>query len=66
MVLHINTLKKFDPEEIGYYGKPLTSLTKKELLEAFAELAGIIHECAVKDKKIEEFLYVKKNNEDKK
>jgi hypothetical protein len=59
-------MKKCDPKEIGYYGRPITDLTRNELLEAFAELTAIIHECLVKDKKIEEFLYVKKNSGDEK
>jgi len=53
-------MKKFDPKEIGYYGKPITTLTRDELLEAFAELAAIIYESSVKDKKIEEFVFFKK------
>ncbi len=48
-------------EEIGYYGKPINSLTREELLEAFAELAVIIYECSVKDKKFEEFIFIKKD-----
>jgi hypothetical protein len=62
----LQIMKKFDAKEIGYYGKPITTLTRDELLNAFVELAGIIHECAVKDKKFEEFIHVKKYNEDKK
>jgi len=54
-------MKKFNPKDIGYYGKPITTLTRDELLSVIAELAGIIHECSIKDKKIEKFLYVKKN-----
>jgi hypothetical protein len=59
-------MKKFDAKEIGYYGKPITKLTRDELLNVIMELAGIIHECSIKDKKIKEFLFVKKNNDDKK
>jgi len=55
-------MKRIDPKEIGFYGKPITTLTRDELLEAFAELGRIIHECVVKDKKIDQALYVKKNN----
>ena len=54
-------MKKFNHEEIGYYGKPINSLTREELLEAFAELAVIIDECSVKDKKFEEFIFIKKD-----
>ena len=59
-------MKKFDAKEIGYYGKPISKLARDELLNVIMELAGIIHECSIKDKKIEEFLFVKKNNDDKK
>lgn len=59
-------MKKFDAKEIGYHGKPITTLTRDELLSAFEEVAGIIHECSIKDKKIEQFIHVKKNNNDKK
>jgi hypothetical protein len=59
-------MKKFDAKEIGYYGKPIAKLARDELLNVIMELAGIIHECSIKDKKIEEFLFVKKNNDDKK
>ena len=36
------------PEKIGYYGKPITSLTKKELLKALLELSEKINNCPVK------------------
>ena len=57
-------MKKVNPKEIGYFGMPITTLTRDELLEVLSYLAGIMHECSVKDKKIEEFIYVEKNNED--
>ena len=38
------------PDKIGYYGKPVSSLTKDELLKAVLELAEIIHNCPVKGK----------------
>ncbi|MEJ2101132.1 MAG: hypothetical protein P8X68_14315 [Desulfobacterales bacterium] len=59
-------MKKFNPKDIGYYGKPITQLTRDELLNVIAELAGIIHECSIKDVKIKELLYVKKNKNYKK
>ena len=58
-------MKKFDAKEIGYYGKPITKLARDELLNVIVELAGIIHECSIIDKKIEQFIHVKKNNDDK-
>ncbi len=36
------------PEKIGFYGKPITSLTKEELLELVLELSEIIYYCPVK------------------
>ena len=59
-------MKKFNPKDIGYYGKPITQLTRDELLNVISELAGIIQECSIKDEKIKEFLYVKKNKNYKK
>ena len=57
-------MKKVNPEKIGYFGKPIAALPRDKLLEVLSYLAGIIHECSIKDKKIEEFIYVNKNNED--
>lgn len=59
-------MKKFNPKDIGYYGKPITKLTRDELLNVIVELAGIIHKCSIKDKNIREFLHVKKNYNSKK
>ena len=59
-------MKKYNPKDIGYYGKPITKLSREELLNVIVELAGIVHECSIKDKKIEEFIFVKTNNGDKK
>ncbi len=36
------------PEKIGYYGKPNTSLSKEELLKVVLELSEIIKNCPVK------------------
>jgi hypothetical protein len=36
------------PDNVGYYGKPISSLTKDELIKAVLELAEIIHNCPVK------------------
>jgi hypothetical protein len=57
-------MRKYEPSEIGYYGKPITALTREELLEAFAELAGLIHESVITDKKIEELILISKQNLD--
>jgi hypothetical protein len=57
-------MRKYEPSEIDYYGKPITVLTREELLEAFAELAGLIHESVITDKKIEEIILINKQNLD--
>ena len=36
------------PDNVGYCGKPVSSLTKDELIKAVLELAKIIHNCPVK------------------
>ena len=38
------------PDQIGYYGKPISSLTKDELLKVVLELSEIIYNCPVKGK----------------
>jgi len=41
-------MSDFHPDNVGYYGKPVSSLTKDELIKAVLELAEIIHNCPVK------------------
>mgnify|MGYP000305442558 CR=1 FL=1 len=36
------------PDNVGYYGKPLSSCSKDELLKAVLEIVEIIHNCPVK------------------
>ena len=43
-------MSNFQPDNVGYYGKPVSSLTKDELLKAVMELAEIIYNCPVKGK----------------
>ena len=43
-------MSDFHPDKIGYYGRPVSSLTKDELLKAVMELAEIIYNCPVKGK----------------
>ena len=52
-------MSKIDCKQIAYYGKPIDSLTRDELISAFEELAGAIYECAVKDKKCGEIIQIK-------
>jgi len=37
-------VKDINPDEIGYYGRPVTDLTKEELLNLIAELCSILME----------------------
>ena len=41
-------MSDFRPDNVGYYGKSLSSLSKDELLKAVLELVEIIHNCPVK------------------
>ncbi len=40
----------FQSDQVGYYGKPVSSLTKDELLKAVLEISEIIYNCPVKGK----------------
>ncbi len=42
-------MKKWEPNEIGYYGKSIESLSREELIQAFTELANAVYECANKN-----------------
>ena len=42
-------MKKLKYSDIGYYGKPIDTLTREELLAAILEFAEKLQECAVKD-----------------
>ena len=37
---------KISCSDIGYHGKPIETLTREELLEAFLELAQTVLDCA--------------------
>lgn len=39
-------MSKIDRKRIAYYGRPVDSLTRDELITALEELAGAIHDCA--------------------
>ena len=45
-----------DYSEIAYYGRPITKLTKEELLAAFAELVDIYTEVKTKNDKCKKLL----------
>ncbi len=42
-------MKKLEPNEIGYYGKSIESLSREELIQTFTELANAVYECANKN-----------------
>jgi hypothetical protein len=42
-------MKKLEPNEIGYYGKSIDSLSKEELVQALTELANAVYECAIQN-----------------
>lgn len=41
-------MSRLDADNIAYYGKPITSLNREELLAALVALANIINDCPVK------------------
>jgi len=43
-------MSALQPDKIGYYGKPISSLTKDELLKVVLELSDTIYNCPVKGK----------------
>jgi hypothetical protein len=43
------TPRKLNHAEIGFKGKPIDTLSKEELLEAFLELAQRVYDCASQD-----------------
>jgi hypothetical protein len=51
-------MSKIDCKQIGYYGKPIDSLTRDELISALEELTGVIHDCAVENKRCSEILKI--------
>jgi hypothetical protein len=43
------TSEKLTGADIGYHGKPIDTLTREELLDAFVELSQKIYDCASLD-----------------
>jgi hypothetical protein len=44
------TISDLQPDKIGYYGKPVSSLTKCDLVKVVLELSEVIYNCPVKGK----------------
>jgi hypothetical protein len=51
-------MSKINSKYIGYYGKPIDSLTRDELINALEELASAIQDCALGDKKCKEIIQI--------
>ena len=52
-------MSKIDCKQIAYFGKPIDALTRAELISALEELAGAIHDCAMKNKKCRKIIQIK-------
>ena len=55
-------MTKIDSKQIGYYGKPIDSLTRDELINAIEELAGAIHDCALGESRCKDIIQINENN----
>ena len=55
-----NENKKLNGSNIGYRGKPVDSLTREELLEAFLELSQRVYECAAEGNQCKDVFKVRK------
>ncbi|MCG6909357.1 MAG: hypothetical protein LJE94_04445 [Deltaproteobacteria bacterium] len=42
-------MRKLTSADIGYHGRPIDTLTREELLEAFIELSQKVYECTSQD-----------------
>ena len=52
-------MSKIDHKQIGYYGRPIDSLTRDELISALEELTAAINYCAVGNNKCKEIIQIK-------
>ena len=55
-----NENKKLNGSNIGYRGKPVDSLSREELLEAFLELSQRVYECAAEGNQCKDVFKVRK------
>ncbi len=56
-----NAPKKLTYADIGYQGKSIDALSRKELLDAYLELAQKVYECAVTDSKCKDVFVINRN-----
>ena len=54
-------MKKYDPHEIAYRGKPISSLNRDELIDAIVELVSLIDKCKQMDGKCKDALKMNEN-----
>ena len=58
-------MSKVNRKEIAYYGRPIDTLSREELLQAFEELAFAIEDCAIRGKLCQDIISVKRKAESK-
>ena len=46
--MEMMNMSDLKPDKIGYYGKPVASLTRDELIKVVLELSQVIYDCPVK------------------
>jgi len=52
--------RKLTGEDIGYHGKPIDTLTREELLEAFLDLSQAVYDCAAEENTCKDLFTVNK------
>ena len=58
-------MSKVDRKKIAYYGRPIDTLSREELLQAIEELASAIEDCAIKGNKCQDIIHIKGKSESK-
>ena len=54
---------KLTGADIGYRGRPVNTLTREELLEAFLELSQKVYECASQENTCKDLFSINKSSE---
>jgi hypothetical protein len=49
---------QLDLSDIGYKGKPIDTLSKEEILEAFLELAQSVYDCASQENQCKDIFQI--------
>jgi len=52
--------RKLTGTDIGYHGRPIDSLNREELLEAFIELSQQVYDCVCQESACKDFFSVRK------